>query len=212
MEVILIIKRLEVGQLMANCFIIGCTDTKKGMVIDPGGDVDRILLALAEDNIAVKYILNTHGHFDHVGGNRQLKEATGATLMIHKADAPLLQLVSANAKLFGLSVVESPEPDAFLEEGNILECGSLKLKVIHTPGHSPGGVSFHVGNNLFVGDTLFDGSIGRTDFEGGDYDTLISSIRNKLFILNDDTKVYTGHGPSTNIGKEKQFNPFCKIK
>ncbi|MBW1649839.1 MAG: MBL fold metallo-hydrolase [Deltaproteobacteria bacterium] len=208
----MILKYLAVGPLMANCFIIGCEETKKALVIDPGDDVEQILIELTENNLKLEYILNTHGHFDHAGGNNQLKSATGAEIMIHKEDAPFLNVISAKAKMFGLSATDSPAADKFLEEGDIITCGTITAKVIHTPGHSPGGLSFAIDNMLFVGDTLFDGSIGRTDFDGGDYNTLIKNIQNKLFAYDDDTKVYTGHGPSTTIGKEKRYNPFCKIK
>jgi len=208
-----IIKQLTVGPLMANCFIIGCEDTKKASVIDPGDDVEKILISLAENNLSLKYILNTHGHFDHVGSNGQLKSATGAEIMIHQADSPLLRMVSRKANMYGLSSIsDSPPASKFLEDGDIITCGNIKIKVIHTPGHSPGGLSFIIEDMLFAGDTLFDGSIGRTDFEGGDYNTLIQSIQNKLFTLNDNVKVYAGHGTSTTIGKEKRSNPFCGIK
>ena len=208
----MILKHLAVGPLMANCFIIGCEETKKALVIDPGDDTEQILIDLAQNNLKLEYILNTHGHFDHAGGNNQLKDATGAKIMIHKADAPYLKFISAKAKEFGLSVTNSPEADKYLEDGDIITCGTITVKVIHTPGHSLGGLSFAIDNMLFVGDTLFDGSIGRTDFDGGDYNTLIKSIQNKLFLYDNDTKVYTGHGPFTTIGKEKSYNPFCRIK
>ncbi len=206
------LKHLAVGPLMANCFILGCEKTKKALVIDPGDDVKEILMMLAEESLKLEYILNTHGHFDHAGGNNQLKNATGAEIMIHKQDAPFLKVISAKAKTFGLDLTNSPEADKYIEDGDIITCGTIKIKALHTPGHSPGGLSFAIDNMLFVGDTLFDGSIGRTDFDGGDYNTLIKSIQNKLFLYDDDTKVYTGHGPSTTIGKEKRYNPFCKIK
>ncbi len=207
----MIIRELAVGPLMANCFIVGCKDTKKAVVIDPGDEADKILMALAKDKLTVSYILNTHGHFDHVGANKKLKEATSAKLAIHEKDATMLKLLSGNAAVFGLSAENSPDPDFFLTDGLIIEFGKLSMKVIHTPGHSPGGVSFYCGNVLFAGDTLFSGSIGRTDFPEGDHDTLISGIREKLFVLPDDTVVYTGHGPKTAIGNEKRYNPFCRI-
>jgi glyoxylase-like metal-dependent hydrolase (beta-lactamase superfamily II) len=203
-----IIKEMAVGPIMANCFIVGCEETKNAVVIDPGDDTDRILLALADLSLKVKYIINTHGHFDHVGGNRKMKTATGADILIHSLDAHMLGSLSATAATWGLSTDDSPPPDRTVEDGDRIDFGTLTLTVIHTPGHSPGGISLYTEGNVFVGDTLFAGSIGRTDFPGGDYGTLVSSIRNKLLVLGDDVRVFTGHGPETTIGREKQFNPF----
>jgi glyoxylase-like metal-dependent hydrolase (beta-lactamase superfamily II) len=210
-EANLIIKELAVGPIMANCFIVGCEDTRKAVVIDPGDEPDRILLSLAESKLTVTYIINTHGHFDHVGANKKMKEATGAELMIHPHDAPMLEHLTYAASSFGLAVENSPTADREIVDGDIISFGNVKLKVIHTPGHSPGGVSLYTNGNVFVGDTLFAGSIGRTDFPGGDYNTLISSIQKRLFPLGDDTRVYCGHGPQTTIGREKKYNPFVRI-
>jgi len=207
----LIIKELAVGPIMANCFIVGCERTKSAVVIDPGDDTQKILMALAQSRLTVKYILNTHGHFDHVGGNQKMKDATHAEILIHAGDAPMLGMLSEAGASFGLAVDNSPPADRTIKDGDLITFGDITLKVIHTPGHSPGGVSFHSDGVVFVGDTLFAGSIGRTDFPGGDFNTLISSIKNKLFPLGDDVKVYTGHGPSTTIGTEKRFNPFLNM-
>ena len=204
----MIIKEMAVGPMMANCFIVGCDETKDAVVIDPGDDTDRILLALADLTLKVRYIINTHGHFDHVGGNRKMKAATGADILIHSLDAHMLGALSSTAAAWGLSTDDSPPPDRTVEDGDRIDFGTLALTVIHTPGHSPGGIALYTEGNVFVGDTLFAGSIGRTDFPGGDFGTLISSIRNKLFVLGDDVRVFTGHGPETTIGRERQFNPF----
>lgn len=204
----LIIKDLVVGPLMANCFIFGCNKTKEAVVIDPGGDADRILLSLADSELKVKYIINTHGHFDHVCGNGKMKDATGADILIHPLDAPMLGMLSSNAAVFGISVENSPPCDQTIEEGETISFGNISLKVLHTPGHTPGGISLYTDGIVFVGDTLFAGSIGRTDFPGGDFDTLISSIKTKLFDMEDDMRVLSGHGPETSIGSEKRFNPF----
>ncbi len=204
----MIIKDLVVGPLMANCFIFGCNKTKEAVVIDPGGDADRILLSLADSELKVKYIINTHGHFDHVCGNGKMKDATGADILIHPLDAPMLGMLSSNAAVFGISVENSPPCDQTIEEGETISFGNISLKVIHTPGHTPGGISLYTDGIVFVGDTLFAGSIGRTDFPGGDFDTLISSIKTKLFDMEDDMRVLSGHGPETTIGSEKRFNPF----
>lgn len=193
---------------MANCFIAGCEETKEAVVIDPGGEADRILLSLAQSELKVKYIINTHGHFDHVSANGKMKEATGADLLIHPLDAPMLGMLSSNAAAFGISVENSPACDRTIEEDESVSFGKFTLKVIHTPGHTPGGISLYSDGIIFVGDTLFAGSIGRTDFPGGDFDTLISSIKTKLFKLEDDVRVLSGHGPVTSIGQEKRFNPF----
>ena len=210
----LIIKELAVGPIMANCFILGCEEKKEAAVIDPGDETDRILDTLLESNLSAKTIINTHGHFDHVGGNRKLKEATGADILIHPLDVPMLSKLSASAAAWGLSAEDSPEPDRMIEEDDTIVIGTITLKVIHTPGHTQGGISLYTDGILFVGDTLFAGSIGRTDFPGGDYDTLIDSIQKKLFPLGDDVRVLSGHGPETTIGREKQKrnNPFVGIK
>jgi len=196
---------------MANCYILGCKETHEAVVIDPGDDADLILLKLAELKLKVKYIINTHGHFDHVGANRKMKEATGAELLIHALDAPMLGSLSQAAASFGLKSENSPAPDKTIDDGDIISFGKISLKVIHTPGHSPGGISLFTNGYLFVGDTLFQGSIGRTDLPGGNFNTLKSSIHNKLFPLGDNIRVFTGHGPETSIGKEKRYNPFVGI-
>jgi len=207
----LIIKGLEVGPLMANCYIVGCEKTQVAAVIDPGDEAEKILKTAKSQNLNIQYIINTHGHFDHVSGNRRLKEMTGARLMIHADDVSMLSRVASSAAVWGLKAEDSPKPDQELREGDTVTVGKLKLSVIHTPGHSPGGISLYTDDTVFVGDTLFAGSIGRTDFPGGDYNTLISSIREKLFVLGDNVRVFTGHGPQTTIGKEKKFNPFCGL-
>ncbi len=206
----MIIEKLEVGPIMANCFIIGCEETKEAIVVDPGDDADRILMALAKLELKVKYLVNTHGHFDHVGANKRMKEVTGAILAIHSGDAPMLSELSQSASMFGLSAENSPEPDLVLKDGDEISFGKITLRVIHTPGHSQGGICLYTEGHLFAGDTLFARSIGRTDLPGGNFDTLIASIKDKLLILDDDTVVYTGHGPETSIGQEKQMNPFLR--
>jgi glyoxylase-like metal-dependent hydrolase (beta-lactamase superfamily II) len=194
--------------LMANCIILGCEKTREAAVIDPGDETERILLSLADSKLKLKYIINTHGHFDHVGGNKEMKEATDADILIHFLDAPMLSQLSSDATLFGFSAENSPPPDRTLEDNDTISFGEIRLKVIHTPGHSPGGISLYIDNKVFVGDTLFSGSIGRSDLPGGNFNTLISSIKNRLFDLGDDVKVFPGHGPNTTIGREKHSNPF----
>ncbi len=208
----MIIKTLAVGPIMANCFILGCEQTLEAAVIDPGDDADRILRALAESKLTVKMIINTHGHFDHVGANKRMKEVTGAPLMIHPLDAPMLDQLSRSASAWGLAADNSPAPDRMLDEGDTITFGRITLTVIHTPGHTPGGISLYTDPHLFVGDTLFAGSIGRTDFPGGSFESLKQSIQQKLFVLEDDVTVHTGHGPATTIGEERRFNPFVGAK
>ena len=204
----MIIKTLAVGPIQANCFIVGCEQTLEAAVIDPGEEADRILLALAESNLTVKYIINTHGHMDHVSANKRIKEVTGAPLLIHALDAPMLDQVASSAAAWGLRAENSPVPDRELQDGDKITFGNITLTVIHTPGHTPGGISLYAQDDVFVGDTLFAGSIGRTDFPGGSFETIKESIQQKLFKLGDDVRVHTGHGPSTTIGQERRHNPF----
>lgn len=207
----MIIKMLVVGPVMANCFIVGCEETRDAAVIDPGADPDRILNVIKKNNLTVKVLLNTHGHVDHVGANRTMKEKTGAELMIHSLDVPFLDRVADTAAAWGLYAEDSPKPDRMLGDGDTVDVGKLSFKVIHTPGHTLGGISLLINGRVFVGDTLFAGSIGRTDLPGGDYDTLIRSIRTRLFALPDDTKVMPGHNQETTIGQEKRYNPFVRM-
>ncbi|MFO7884097.1 MAG: MBL fold metallo-hydrolase [Desulfobacteraceae bacterium] len=206
----MIIKSLEVGPIMANCYILGCEDTGEAAVIDPGDEADRILIKLSEARLKVKYLINTHGHFDHVAANKRMKEITDADLLIHPEDAPMLAELNKAASSFGLSAENSPDADRHINDGDEISFGSITLKVIHTPGHSRGGICLYTPGYLFVGDTLFAGSIGRTDLPGGSYDTLIASIKEKLLVFDDNTIVYPGHGPETTIGREKKINPFLR--
>ncbi len=204
----MIIKTLAVGPIMANCFILGCEETLEAAVIDPGDEADRILFALAESNLTTKLIINTHGHFDHVGANKRLNEVTGAPILIHPLDTPMLSQLANSAAAWGMKADNSPAPDRELQDGDEVTFGKMTLKVLHTPGHTPGGISLYTDNEVFVGDTLFAGSIGRTDFPGGSFETLRESIQQKLFKLSDDLKVYPGHNQATTIGVEKRNNPF----
>ena len=204
----MIIKTLVVGPIMANSFVLGCEESHEAAVIDPGDEADRILLALAESDLSLKYIINTHGHLDHVAANKWLKEITGAPILIHPLDAPMLNQVASSAAAWGITAENSPPPDRELEEGDKVTFGKVNLRVIHTPGHTPGGISLCTDREVFVGDTLFAGSIGRTDFPGGSFEMIKKSIRQKLFALDDDFTVYPGHGPTTTIAEERRSNPF----
>ena len=204
----MIIRYITVGPVMTNCYVVGCEETRKGVIIDPGDEVDRILLEAAEEKLSIEHIINTHGHFDHVGGNSRLKATTGASLMIHPLDAPMLEAVSSSAAAWGLHAENSPNPDRLLNEGDRVSFGNLTFEVIHTPGHTRGGISLLVDANVFVGDTLFAGSVGRTDFPGGDFNVLKESIQKKLFALDDAITVWPGHNEKTTIGRERRSNPF----
>ena len=204
----MIVRTLAVGELATNCHIVGSETTLEAIVIDPGGDADRILGELRRLNLRVVQIVDTHGHFDHTLANGRLKEATGAPLRIHQADAEMLTNPLKGLSFWAGNIKPGPAADGFLKDGDVLRVGDVSLKVLHTPGHSPGSVSLCTDGAVFSGDALFQGSIGRTDFPGGDYKTLIRSIRTRLLTLPDDTVVYTGHGPSTTVGQERRENPF----
>lgn len=201
------IKTLVVGPLDVNCYIVW--EGASAFVIDPGGDADLIAQELKKEGLSVAYIINTHGHFDHVGGDAQMK-AVGGVLAIHSEDAPLLDEAEDHGILYGVKTPKQVAPDEFLKDGMKLQAGPLTLEVMHTPGHTRGGVCFfdRKGGNLFTGDTLFAGSVGRTDFEGGSFDELMDSIKKKILPLGDTIKVFPGHGPSSTIGREKMMNPF----
>jgi hydroxyacylglutathione hydrolase len=199
---------LMVGPLQANCYILGCERTRQAAVIDPGGDSNRILMALSKDELRLVYIINTHGHFDHTSDNKRLKEVTGAQLIIHRADASMIVNQSRQGEMWGMELENSPAPDRYVDENDVITFGDLSLKVLHTPGHSSGGICLVTDKMVFVGDTLFAGSIGRTDFPGGDYEGLIRNVRQKIFTLGDDVVIYPGHGPRTTVGQEKRTNPF----
>jgi hydroxyacylglutathione hydrolase len=205
----MILHTIHVGITQTNCYVVGCEETHKGAVIDPGGNPKRILKAVEESGLAIRYVLNTHCHFDHMGANAAVVAATGAPLALHPAELPILQ-ARGGAAWFGVPVKASPMPDVELEDGQTLEVGTLRFQVLHTPGHSPGGVTFYLEEEgvAFDGDVLFQMGVGRTDLPGGDWDTLVRSIRDVLFALPDDTVLYSGHGPKTTVGREKRSNPW----
>lgn len=203
-------KGLTVGLLEVNCYILGDEVSKEAVVIDPGGDEDEILEVLNYNQFQLKLIIDTHGHFDHVDANQPLKEATGARIAIHEADAQMLDKPSAEAMFFTGNRLRTSQADILLKENDILTFGQYRLKVLHTPGHTPGGISLVLEDHtyVYVGDLLFAGSIGRTDFPGGSYDSLITAVKTKIFPLGDNYSVYPGHGPVTTVAQERKYNPF----
>lgn len=204
----MILKLLQVSMFATNCYLVGCPDTGEGIVIDPGAEGKRILQVIENLNIKVKYIINTHGHVDHVAANGRLKEALGAPILLNGKDLSLYQNPG-----FGLGLVigKQPPPDRFIDEGDHISCGSLEFLVMETPGHTPGGVCLFGQGVLFSGDTLFAGSIGRTDLAGGSFEEIIRSIKERLLVLPPDTVVYPGHGPKSAIGDEIRGNPFVGL-
>ncbi|CAN5557020.1 MBL fold metallo-hydrolase [soil metagenome] len=210
----MIIETRAVAPFFKNGYVVGCAETREAVVIDPGDDADLLIQAVARHQLSVKYILLTHAHLDHVTGVAQAKQAFGVPVGLHEADNVLYEGVVQQGLMFGFQVQPQPKVDFFYEGPGPWRFGRLAAWVHHTPGHCPGGVCLAVGpeeaneRTLFVGDTLFAGSIGRTDLPGGDFDTLIASIRNVLFAFPDETPVYSGHGEPTTIGRERRTNPF----
>jgi hydroxyacylglutathione hydrolase len=209
---------IPVGMLQCNCTIIGDPLTGEALVVDPGDEVERILALLGRHKLTVKAIVSTHAHIDHVGGLAKLHQFTGAPVLMHHEDLPLYQGMDVQAAFLGVRAPELTAVDHLLKEGDSLRWGAFEAKVIHTPGHTPGSVCLYLPNQesnlvlptpkLFAGDTLFAGSIGRTDLWGGSMDQIMDSLRGKLMELPDDTIVHPGHGAATTIGEERQSNPF----
>jgi hydroxyacylglutathione hydrolase len=207
----LIVATLPVGMIQTNCYVVGCEETKAGAIVDPGGHPQRILAEVARLGLTIEYVLNTHAHFDHTEANGPIVEATGATLALHPQDLPLLK-ASGGAALFGVRADPSPLPGLELRDGDELAVGTLRFQVLHTPGHTPGHGCFYEAAQgvLFDGDVLFRRGVGRTDLDGGSWPQLMDSIGRVLFALPDETVVYSGHGPATTIGEEKQLNPWLR--
>jgi glyoxylase-like metal-dependent hydrolase (beta-lactamase superfamily II) len=203
----MIIRSLVVGPLENNCFIIADENTKEGLVVDPGDEPDRILDLINKNSFNIKYIVCTHAHFDHVGAVPDLKKETGAKIVIHRDDLELYKSTKDQAAIWGYELDPLPEPDMFVSEGDKIEVGDLRFEILHTPGHSPGGICLYGEGILITGDTLFAGSVGRTDFYGGDMEKLKRSFR-RLLSLSDKIKVLPGHGPETTIGQERTDNFF----
>lgn len=213
----IIIESQAVAPFFKNGFVVACPTTREAVLIDPGDEVDALLAFAGREQISIQYILLTHAHVDHVTGVGTAKRSLGVPVHLHRDDLFLYERAVDQGKLFGLRVDPAPPPvDAFYEPGHVIAFGTLEARPHHTPGHCPGGVCLQIGpsgedgKDLFVGDTLFAGSIGRTDLPGGNYATLLDSIKRVLFSFGDAARVHPGHGPSTTIGRERRTNPFLQ--
>lgn len=209
----MIFKQLMVGSMGVCSYIIGCEETKKGAVVDPGGDENKILDEVRSLGLEIEYIIATHGHPDHVCGNRIIKEATGGAILMHEKDALFFENPETQNYFSMLGLEPSPPAEIKVKDGDVVKIGKLEFQVIHTPGHTPGGICLYCEPNLITGDTLFAGGVGRTDFPGGSYDELINSLKSKVLALPDETIVWPGHGyggMQSTIAEEKRSNPYLR--
>ena len=210
----MIIQSQAVGPFFKNGFVLGCEDTREAVLVDPGDEIDGLLSFAERETLRIRHILLTHAHVDHVTGVAAAKRVLQAPVYLHRDDLFLYERAVQSGAMFGLQVEPQPPIDEYYTAHQVIGFGTYEVRPHHTPGHCPGGVCLQVGRagesgtDLFVGDTLFAGSIGRVDLPGGDYDTLIASIRNVLFAFGDDAVVYPGHGPATTIGRERRTNPY----
>lgn len=210
----MIIDKFAVGSFQCNCSILGCEDTKEAIIIDPGDEAETIISKVQALGLKPKFLLHTHAHLDHVGGTSSVQEQCGGETCLHEGDRFLFEHVPEQAALFNLPAPPTGKIDQWIADGDTVKFGNYQIHVLHTPGHTPGSLSFLLehpeGSELFSGDTLFARSIGRTDLWGGDYNQLITSIKDKLLPLDDKTVIHAGHGPSSTIGDERVANPFLK--
>ncbi len=209
----MVLEQLVVGLFQCNCTILGDEESRDAIVIDPGDEPDRILDVVRRHGLTVREIIHTHAHIDHVGATDELRKRTGGRVGIHPGDRFLYENLPMQARVLGVSSPLSGDIDRLLQDGDGIACGSAEIEVFHTPGHTPGSVSFWMDGSspaIFTGDTLFMGSIGRTDLWGGSLEALMTSIQRRLLTLGDDVIVYPGHGPSTTVGQERRRNPFLR--
>jgi hydroxyacylglutathione hydrolase len=202
------VARKVVGPLSTNCYLLTCHQNGETVIVDPGGDIDLIEEYITQSGLEPVKIVCTHGHSDHIAGVAELKKRYGIPFAIHQADIETIKQSVEEAPMWGMGNIEQPSVDQTLAHGNTIKIGNSSVEIRHTPGHSPGSISLIFGTSALVGDTLFAGSIGRTDFKGGNFDTLINSIKQQLLTLPDETVVYCGHGPNTIIGRERKTNPY----
>ena len=213
MAEIIKIHQYQLGLIQTNTYLLQCIDSGKAVIIDPAEKSEEIKKLIQKEGLELVYIINTHGHFDHIGGNAYFHAASGgkAAVAAHRKDFPLISS-GGNSSFYGITINPSPPPEADAAELSFLEFGNIKLEILYTPGHTPGHISLYesVSSSLFCGDVLFYRSIGRTDLPGGSHETLLDSIRNKIFTLPENTAVYPGHGPMTGIKDEIRFNPWTQ--
>lgn len=204
----MIVENLTVGPLQANCYIAASEQTGAGVIVDPGGDAELIRHAIRSRKANIEWILLTHAHFDHVGALNGVRRAVAAPVAMHRAELPNLREAARAASLLGLHIEQPADPERFLQDGETVDGKGYSVQVVHTPGHTTGGVCFYVDDVLFSGDTVLASSVGRTDFPGGSHSQLIDSIRSKILTLPSETRILPGHGPATTVGDEKILNPF----
>lgn len=210
----MLVKQLTVGMMGVCCYIVSCEQTRQAAIIDPGGDEDRILAYCRDNDLKVVYIINTHGHPDHVCGNARLQEATGATIVMHAEDAKYFSDPRIKDYFSSLGLPESPPVGLIVNDGDVIAIGNEQLHVIHTPGHTPGGICLYSAPHCFTGDTLFVGAVGRTDFPGGSMRQMIDAIKQRLMTLPEDTFVWPGHGyggSQSTIAREAKTNPYLDL-
>jgi glyoxylase-like metal-dependent hydrolase (beta-lactamase superfamily II) len=205
------IRTLTVGPVACNCAVVACAETRHAAIIDPGGNAENILATVKDMGVTVTHILHTHGHFDHILATGEVATATGAAILIHRDDRALYENLPSQGVMFGFRAARPPTPTQWLSGGETIAIGKLSVRVLRTPGHTPGSVGYYLGGDeavLFAGDTLFADSVGRTDLPGGSFADLAASIRTKLYVLPGETRVIPGHGPETTIANERERNPF----